>query len=104
MGGPEPAEQSLPPFVEVDIRDRGTAPQQHGYGDGEVVDHRVDVQGARPAESGEDAPARIGQVIGEYAGQKDAVLARRARGHRRLADDHVEVDDYVDHHRQNGDR
>ena len=100
----EPVEHPRRPAVQFQIGDDETAPCEHGGGNGDVVAHGVDVQDLRPAESREDAPPGIGQIVGEDADQEVAVLAGAAGGDQPAPGGaQIEVDDEMDRHRQKGD-
>ena len=99
----KPGDHPRRPPAYVKVSRGKMAPHQDGHRDGDEEKHCVGIENSRPAKTGEHAPRGVRKVKGEYARQVAAVLAQAARSDVAAPDEHLEVGDQVDHHRQKGD-
>ena len=99
---PEPGEYPRPPSAGAQIGDNEMAHRENGYGSRDEKGHCVEVQGFCPAKSRKYTPESIRYVEIKNGRQKAAILVRAADVRRLppVEREHVEVDDQMDHDRQ----
>ena len=95
---PEPFKHPRLPFAKAQIGYGKMAPCENGACNGDVVEHRIDIQDFRPAKPRKKAPARIYYVIGEDTLQKPSVFVRTTCVDYHSFRETVRVDDQMDHH------